>query len=109
MRNVPRDRAQRAEGDLVKHTNEQLAARLRRDAVRYRNQQNDAGDMEFARVIFADYVAMNAVADLIEMGDQRAAYRRASRLDTVVRDAFSKTIWNALSGGRAFGHEEDAS
>ena len=93
----------------MKRTNEQLAARLRRDAVRYRNQIDDAGDMEFARVIFADYRAMNAIADLIEGGDLRAAYRRASRLDTVVRDGFSKQVWKALSGGRAFGHEEDAS
>ena len=93
----------------MKRTNEQLAVQLRRDAVRYRNQIDDAGDMEFARVVFADYRAINAVADLIETGDLKAAYRRASRLDTIVRDAFSKTVWNALSGGRAFGHEEEAS
>lgn len=108
MRVVPRDRFTESEGELVKSTNRQLAARLRRDAIRYRNEHDDEGDMEFARVIFADYRALNAVANLIASGDLRAAHRRASRLDTVVRDAFSKTVWNALSGGCVFGHEEAA-
>jgi len=86
-----------------------LAARARRDAERYERQHDTTGDPEFARTIKRDVAAIHAVADLIATGDMRGAYRRAARLDTVVRDAFLKTVWNALSKGKAFGHEGDDS
>jgi len=82
-----------------------LADRLRKDVARYAWRYAD-GDPEFARAIARDVVALSAVADLIDAGDLRAAYKRAERLDTIVRDAISKSVWNALSGGAAFGHTE---
>lgn len=84
-----------------------LAARARRDAERYQRRYDARGDADLARTIKRDVAAINAVADLIEVGDMRGAYRRAARLDTIVRDGFSKTVWNALSKGKAFGHGED--
>ena len=84
-----------------------LAARARRDAERYQLRYPADGDAEFARTIRRDVSAIRAVADLIQAGRLDEAYRRAARLDTVVRDAFSKSVWNAMSKGAAFGHRED--
>lgn len=84
-----------------------LAARARRDAERYRRSVDVTGDAALARTIRRDVAAIRAVADLIERGRLLDAYKRAVRLDTVVRDAFSNTVWNAMSKGNAFGHGED--
>ena len=84
-----------------------LAARARRDAERYERRYDSRGDAELARTIKRDVAAILKVADLIESGDLRRAYRRAARLDTIVREGFSKTVWHALSKGKAFGHGED--
>ena len=84
-----------------------LAARARRDAERYQLRYPADGDAEFARTIRRDLAAIRAVAGLIQAGRLDAAYRRAARLDTIVREAFSKTVWNAMSKGTAFGHGED--
>ena len=86
-----------------------LAERARRDAERYERQHDTRGDAELARTIGRDVAAIHAVADMIEAGDLRAAYKRAARLDTIVRDGFSKSVWQALSKGKAFGHEGDDS
>jgi hypothetical protein len=83
-----------------------LAARARRDAERYQRRYLADGDAEFARTIRRDVAAILAVADLIQAGRLDAAYRRAARLDTVIRDAFSNSVWNAMSKGAAFGHGE---
>jgi len=83
-----------------------LAARARRDAERYQHRYPADGDAEFARTIRRDVAAIHAVAELIQAGRLDAAYRRAAKLDTVVRDAFSKSVWSAMSKGTAFGHGE---
>lgn len=90
----------------MKRTPRQLASQLRRDAKEYERQFASDPDPEYRRTILADLAALHAVADLLDRGDVRGAYRRAARLDTVVREAISTPVWNALSGGNAYGHTE---
>lgn len=84
-----------------------LATQLRKDAERYTRTYKDTdGDAEFAATIKHDVAALNRVADKLETGDVKGAYRIAARLDTVVRDGISDRVWNAMSGSAAFGHTE---
>ena len=82
-----------------------LAALIRRDAAKY-GRENMTDDAELRAVIARDILALHRVAELVEDGNLRAAYKRAARMDTAVRDAFSKRAWDQLSGGAAFGHTE---
>ena len=82
----------------------QLAETIRADAKKYEAQFNHDGDREFEKLIAKDVAALNAVADLVERGDMRGAYKRWSRLDTVVREGLSPKAWRALTNGNAIGH-----
>lgn len=87
----------------INHAN--VAKTARRDSRRYARENEHFGtDAEMRAVIARDVKALNAVADLIESGDLRAAYRRWSRLDTIVREAISRSVWLALTGGLAYDH-----
>lgn len=93
----------------MKLDNKTLADLIRADAGRYGSQFNrDGTDLEFEKLIDRDLAALNAVADLVECGKRSAARRRWERLDTIAREALSQRAWMALTGGRAFGHEDDA-
>jgi hypothetical protein len=87
-------------------TNRQLAAQLRRDAAKYAMPFKNDPDAEFRRMIEKDVAALRGIADLIQAGEIRHAYQRSSRLDTAARDGISRVVWNAMSGGAAFGHTE---
>lgn len=94
----------------MKLDNQTLADLIREDAAKYGAQFNrDGTDAEFEKLIDRDVKALERVAELVEAGDLRGARRRWERLDTVVREALSNRAWRGLTGGRAFGHEEDAS
>jgi hypothetical protein len=88
----------------MKTDTKQVAETIRADAEKYAAQFHHDGDREFEELIAKDVAALRAVADLVEHGDMRAAYRRWSRLDTVVREALSQRAWRALTGGNAVGH-----
>jgi hypothetical protein len=84
-----------------------LAEMIHADAARYVAQFNrDGTDHEFERLIDRDETALNAIADLAESGDLRAAYRRWARLDTVVREALSQRAWRGLTQNAAICHTE---
>lgn len=94
----------------MKVDNQTLADLIRDDAGKYGPQFNrDGTDAEFERMIERDVKALERVAELVEAGDLHGARRRWERLDTVAREALSNRAWRGLTGGRAIGHEEDAS
>ena len=85
---------------------QQLAETIRADVKKYEAQFNFDGDREFEKLIAKDVTALNAVADLVERGDMRGAYRKWSRLDSEPRQALSQKAWRALTNGNAIGHTE---
>jgi hypothetical protein len=87
-------------------TPKELANRLRADADSYARTYADDKDAEFQAAIDRDVADLRRVAAVIEKGDLKRAFRLASRLDTVVRDAINDLTWKVLSDGAAFGHTE---
>lgn len=87
-------------------SHKELAAQLRRDADRYAREYGDREDKEFQALMDRDVADLRRVAAVIEKGDLKRAYQIAAKLDTAVRDEISRVVWQALTGGAAFGHTE---
>lgn len=94
--------------DEARLTPQQAAKQLRADITRYNKESKEwADDPLSKKVVAKDVTDLQAVADLLSDGDVKGAYRRASLLDTAVRDAISNPVWKLMSGGAAFGHSDN--